>query len=422
MVSMRGSIANLRVVTITTLFILLSISLIFIPISNFLANDTNHEFSVTQENSIRDYWPTDGWRYSTPEEQGMDNDTLTNMMNHIEEEEYPIHSVLVIKNGYAVFERYPHEYYTANHLTLLHSVTKSFTGTLIGIAIEQGLIRGVNEKVLSFFPEYTIDNPDSRKDNMTIKDLLTMTAGLDWDEWSYPYEDTVNNDLRVMMDSPDAVQNVLDKPMSHTPGEHWIYNGGASLLLAAIVQKVSNQTTYEFAQQYLFNPLGFGSTHWYGTSGGWCNAFGGFRGTTRDIAKLGFLYLNNGTWNGTQILPSDYVWNATQPIDIENPLGPYFGYGWHWWMRSDLGIYFAYGRHGQKIMVVPEHDLVVVFTAYVPDDGYDPEFALFQDYILPLIVGSSDDTILLTLGILSVSGIGVIAIIAFFRYKRMKLS
>jgi CubicO group peptidase (beta-lactamase class C family) len=371
---------------------------------------------VSQESP--DYWPTDGWRYSTPEEHGMDNDTLNAMMELIEEEEYPIHSVLVIRHGYAVYERYPHEYYPPGHLKLLHSVTKSFAATLIGIAIQQGLISRVNETVLSFFPEYIVANPDSRKDAMTIEDLLTMTSGIDWNEWAYPYEYGVGNPLMDMMQSPDSVQYVLDRNMSHTPGEHWDYNGGASLLLGAIVQQVSNMSMNAFAQQNLFDPLGFGFTAWYTTSGGWYNTFGGLRASTRDIAKLGFLYLNNGTWNDTQILPSDFVSNAITPIDMVNLLGPEFGYGWHWWMRSDLGIYFAYGRHGQKIMVSPDYDLVVAFTAGVPDDGYDPEFELFRDYILESIDGVPIPAHIPVLEILVVSGIGVVVIAAVVWIRR----
>jgi CubicO group peptidase (beta-lactamase class C family) len=354
-------------------------------------NIPDSESSTAPNDIVRDYWPTDGWRYTTPEEQGLDNDTLNDMMDFIEEQEYPIHSVLVIKNGYAVFERYPHEYYPSTHLTLLHSVTKSFTATLVGIALQQGFISRVNETVLSFFPEYTIDNPDSRKDTMTIKDLLTMTTGFDWGEWSIPYEDGYGNPLLEMMASSDAVQYVLDRPMLHTPGYYWDYNGGASVLLAALVQQASNQSTLSFANEYLFEPLGFGPSVWYEVAGGWRNAHGGLCLMTRDLAKLGYLYLNNGTWNETQIIPSNFVSNAILPIDLLNPLGANFGYGWHWWMRFDLGIYFAYGRHGQKIMVAPEHDLIVVFTANVPDDGYDPEFDLFRDYILQAIVENTDN-------------------------------
>jgi CubicO group peptidase (beta-lactamase class C family) len=403
---------NLRIILVLGLLLLF-----FTPLSNVSGNDLAYESTIS---STREYWPTDGWRYSTPQEQGMDNETLYEMMDLIEEEEYPIRSVLVIKNGYAVFEKYPTYYASEHTLTVLHSVTKSFTSTLIGIAVQQGLI-SVNDTVLSFFQEYEIANSSSLKDSMTIEDLLTMTSGIEWDEWSLPYEFGSGNPLMEMMASSDAVQYVLDRQMSHTPGEHWNYNGGASLLLSAIVQQASNQTTLSFAIECLFAPLGFGPAVWYEVAGGWRNAFGGLCLTTRDLAKLGFLYLNNGTWNGMQIISSYYVSNATHPIDIPNPLGSYFGYGWHWWTRSDLGIYFAYGRHGQKIMVSPEHDLVVAFTANIPDNGYDPEFVLFRDYILSAIVEKSNDTTLPTLGILTVSGIGVFAIVIFFGYRRTRV-
>ncbi|MFW9843562.1 MAG: hypothetical protein ACFFEV_03200, partial [Candidatus Thorarchaeota archaeon] len=125
---------------------------------------------------------------------------------------------------------------------------------------------------------------------------------------------------------------------------------------------------------------------------------------------------------GTQILPSDFVTNATTPIEIPNSYGPGLDYGWHWWMRADLGIYFAWGRHGQKIMVAPEHDLVVVFTAGVPDDGYDPEFELFRDYILPAIAGYSNDLTLLTIGIIAISGVGVAALTIVYRHRRARVS
>ena len=411
---MSGRTSGSRNVAFVMVFILL-VMISFCP--QYVASDNNNQQSaVSQENPP--YWPTDGWRYSSPEEQGMDNDTLNAMMDLIEDEEYPIHSILVIKNGYAVYERYPHEYYPPGHLKLLHSVTKSFTGALIGIAIQQGLLSGVNETVLSFFPEYTIANPDPRKDSMTIEDLLTMTSGIEWNEWAFPYEFGSGNPQMDMMESPDSVQFVLDRNMSHTSGEHWDYNAGASILLGAIVQQIANQTTLEFAEEYLFEPLGFGFAYWLEVSGGWCNAPSGLGLYTRDMAKLGFLYLNNGTWNGTQILPSDYISNSIEPIEIPNALGSPFGYGWHWWTRADLGIYFAYGRHGQKIMVAPEHDLVVAFTAHVPDDGYDPEFDLFRDYILESITVKSPP--IPVLETLAVSGIGIFVIVAIVWYRRSK--
>jgi CubicO group peptidase (beta-lactamase class C family) len=417
---MHGTIVSSRTITLAVSFMLLILTFVSTPSSSCSASWYDISFSVSQEGARREYWPTGGWRYSTPEEHGMNNDTLNEMMDTIEENNYPIYSVLIIKDGYAIFEEYPQEYHPASYLKLLHSVTKSFTSTLIGIAIEQGFINGVNETVLSFFPEYDIENPSTRKDSMIIEDLLTMTAGLDWDEWSFPYEFGSGNTLMEMMESSDSVQYVLNRPMSDDPGEHWVYNGGASVLLGAIVQQVSNQSTLSFAQDHLFEPLGFGLSVWYDLPGGWCNAHGGLSLCTRDLAKLGFLYLNNGIWNDTQILPSDYVSNATEPIDLANPLGANFGYGWHWWTRSDLGIYFAFGRHGQKIMVAPEHDLVVVFTANVPDDGYDPEFDLFRDYILRSLDITPSTTIHLVLGGLVVFGIGVMVIFALIRNGRKR--
>jgi CubicO group peptidase (beta-lactamase class C family) len=412
--SMSGNTSGSRMIALVIVFILLFMTS---ACSQSVASDISDNESVVSQETPP-YWPTDGWRYSTPEEQGMDNDTLNAMMDLIEEEEYPIHSILVIRNGYAVYERYPHEYYPPGHLKLLHSVTKSFTSTLIGIAIEQGLLSGVNETVLSFFPEYDIANPDPRKDSMTIEDLLTMTSGIEWDERSLPYEYGSGNSQMEMMESPDSVQYVLDLPMSHTPGEHWVYSAGASILLGAIVQQVANQTAEEFAEEYLFEPLGYGFSSWLEVSGGWCNAPSGLYLTTRDIAKLGFLYLNNGTWNGTQILPSDYISNAIEPIEIRNDFGSEFDYGWHWWIRADLGIYYAWGRHGQKIMVAPEHDLVVAFTAHVPDEEYDPEFDLFRDYILQSIGVAATPFPILEIS--AVSGVGIVVIAAAVWYRRTK--
>ena len=363
--------------------------------------DTDNTVPAFQDDTSGDYWPTEGWRNSTPQEHGMNNKTLYDMLELIEAEDYPIYSIVIVKDGYIVFEQYLNDLLSAQWRHLLHSVTKSFAGTLIGIAIQQGLLSGVNATVLDFFPEYEIANPDPRKNRITIEDLLTMTPGLEWDEWSTPYEDPATNTLMGMMASSDAVQFVLDRPMAHEPGTTWTYCGGASILLGAIIEQVSEYSTHEFAREYLFDPLGFGYSNWFLAPGGWYNTQGGLKLTTRDIARLGYLYLNNGTWDGVQILPADFIAHATSPIDIPNAMGTPFGYGWHWWTRSDLGIYFAFGRYGQKIMVSPEHDLVVAFNAMVRDGEYDPEFDLFRDYILRSVEEGPDSG---TTGVVTTTG------------------
>ncbi|MDF1540291.1 MAG: serine hydrolase, partial [Candidatus Thorarchaeota archaeon] len=181
----------------------------------------------------------------------MSNDTLYEMLEVIEAQDYPIRSIFIVKDGYVVFEEYLSSSFPATKRHLLHSVTKSFTGTLIGIALQQALLAGINETVLGFFPQYNVANPDSRKDRMTIEDVLTMTAGMDWDEWSTSYEDAESNTLLLMARAQDCIQFVLDRPMAYEPGEHWTYNGGATNLLGAITSKVSGQDT---VSRNLYNP------------------------------------------------------------------------------------------------------------------------------------------------------------------------
>ncbi|MHA2423985.1 MAG: serine hydrolase domain-containing protein [Candidatus Thorarchaeota archaeon] len=375
---------------------------------------------LSNTNITRNYWPTDGWRNSTPEAKGMQSSVLNDMLEYIEAEDYRIDSILIVKNGSLVFEEYPSELYNADRRHELHSVTKSFASTLIGIALQQGLIGSVNEYMMDFFPEYTSANPDPRRNNITIEHLLTMTAGFEWDESTLPFLDPEVNDIGGIFAAEDGVQFVLDKPMVYHPGEHWLYSGGVSLLLGAIVQQVAGVSLRNFADEYLFDPLGFDGVSWFQTPGGWYNTLGGqLRIRSRDLARLGFLYLNNGNWNGTQILSEDYVKNATTPIGFspfEN--APEYGYGWQWWTRSDLGIYFAMGLHGQKIMVSPEHDMVVVFTALMED--YDPEFYLFNEYILGSLEPSEDIPLFdpLIIGIVLSVGCISLASIVIYLFKR----
>jgi CubicO group peptidase (beta-lactamase class C family) len=315
---------------------------------------------------------------------------LNEMMDHIENQDYPIDSVLIVKDGYLVLEEYPGAYTYNFTLKILHSVSKSIVSILLGVALEQGIIDNVSQYVLDFFPEYAYLSPDPGWYNITIEHLLTMTPGFEWDEWSYPYVYPGDNPIMNMMYSADSVEYVLNRSMVYEPGVHWEYNGGASTLLGALIQNACGVSLYQVFGDHLFDRIGVDYYSVYPLPGGWFNVMGGIGLRPIDMAKLGFLYLNNGTWNGTQIVPADFVFNSTQPINHDNPLGPDFGYGWHWWLRHDLGVYFAYGRHGQKIMVSEEHDMVVVFTANVGDDEYDPEFDLYRDYILRSVTAGPD--------------------------------
>lgn len=309
-------------------------------------------------------WPTNGWTTAAPEALGVDADKLSEMSKAAEK--LNLHSLIVIRHGVIVSETY-YPPYTAETRHELYSVTKSFMSTLVGIAVDKGLLT-VDKLALDFFPDHTFANLDSRKQAMRVDDLLTMTSGLDWVEGDPTY--------RAMYQSSDWVQYVLDLPMTDDPGSQFLYCSGCSHILSAIVQTASGQNGRAFAEENLFKPLGI-RFDWDTDSqgipiGGW-----GLQITPRDMAKLGYLYLHQGNWDTRQVVSPQWIKAATQK-HIENGGG---GYGYQWWLQPELGGYSALGRYGQTIFVQPELDLVVVTTAQM--ESHDPIFALIEQYILP---------------------------------------
>lgn len=304
--------------------------------------------------SASTYWPTEGWKSSTPELQGMDSELLLGMLNDIQERETNIHSVLIVRNGHLVLEAYfdPYDKDTSH---VVHSVTKSITSGLVGISIREGYINGVDQLVLDQFPERTVANLDPAKQAMTLEHLLTMTSGLDWPEIGSPYV-SPSNPVGQMLRSPDFVQFVLDRPMDEEPGTTFNYNSGASHLLSAIIQSKTGASTLSFAQEHLFGPLGISSVYWPSDPGGISSGGFGIRMTPRDMAKFGYLYLNDGLWDGVQIVPDEWVETSTKTHSVESSL-----YGYQWWIDSEY--YWARGILGQHIVVVPNLDMVVVFTS-----------------------------------------------------------
>lgn len=323
-------------------------------------------------------WPTDGWQTSSPEAQGMDSELLTTMVNFIAKEEINIHSALVIRNGYLVLEAYRHPY-TADTLHHIWSGTKSFTSTLIGIANDQGFIKSLEKPMLAFFPDRTAANLNEAKQAITLEHLLTMSSGLDWGRGSS--ESPTFNQLVI---SDDWLQFVLDRPMKDEPGQQFDYNSGVSNLLAAIVEQTTGQNALEFAQANLFGPLGIHTVNWATDPqghylGGW-----GLRITPRDMAKLGYLFLNNGQWDGQQIVSADWVAAATQEHITTGGRSPAGSYGYQWWIDV-RGYYMASGSGGQYIIVYPQQNLVVVFTSGLPDSAFTQPEVLFWNMIVPAI-------------------------------------
>ena len=296
-----------------------------------------------------DYWPTEGWQLRTPEEQGLDSEKLAEGLQTIQQKKIPIHSLMIVRNGYVVLDAsfYPYDGQSPHNLG---SVTKSVLTTLIGIAVEQGELR-LDDMVVSFFPEYTIANRDSRKDRITIRDLVSMSSGLDCT--GLPSEATV----QAMEASPDWVQFMLNLPMTSEPGSTFVYCGGDMHLLSAILQQATGMTALEFARQNLFGPLGFREVIWPADPQGHNQGSGNIRMVPADMARLGFLFLQGGQWNGRQIIPHGWVEDATRP-----QVGPNYGYGW-WINDGAAGREFnADGAGGQHIAVIPGLNIVLVTT------------------------------------------------------------
>jgi CubicO group peptidase (beta-lactamase class C family) len=333
---------------------------------------------ISPELHPRPYWPTESWLTSAPEEQGMDSQLLSQMIEAINERAFAIDCVLVVRNGYIVLEEY-WNVYTAETKHELQSVTKSFTSVLIGIAFQQGLLESVEQRMVDLFPNHTIANLDPRKLRITLEHLLTMSDGMDWHEHDYPYNDS-RNTLGQMWVSPDAVQHVLGRPMAREPGESWAYNSGTSILLGGIIEQVSGRDVRSFAREHLFDPLGIGEIEWSMTTGNHYHTDGGLYMTPRDMARLGYLMLNEGTWDGVEIVSSDWVSRSTTTHYLTEGGD---GYGYQWWTWPGRGVYAARGHYEQNIFVVPEERLVVVFTANIADQDLYPAGTLLQMYVLP---------------------------------------
>ncbi|MHA1967821.1 MAG: serine hydrolase domain-containing protein [Candidatus Hodarchaeales archaeon] len=331
-----------------------------------------------------DYWPTIGWQTSSLEKQRINSSYIDDLKDYINENDLDIHGFLIVRNGYLIEE----EYFgsdASNVIVPVYSITKSITSTLIGIAIDKGYLEGVDQKILDFFPNRTIENLDEDKQNITIAHLLTMTSGLEWNEWYVSYFDP-SADFRKMRDTVnDWVQYVLDKPMVGKPGTQFNYNGGTVHLLSAIIQEVYGNALEAFAKEYLFNPLNITNYAWDKDPQGITQGETALRLTARDMAKLGYLYLHNGTWEDSQILPKEWIYTATDRLVLSTQSAPY-SYGYLWWITNPSNAvrhFMARGWNGQQIYVVPEKDLIVVFTSYEPRFGLLLGKTILEQFIIP---------------------------------------
>lgn len=321
-----------------------------------------------------DDWPTKGWRTSTPEEQGIDSEQLIAMLQESQERSYALDSIMVVRNGHIVMDVYVFPFKEVSR-HIIHSCAKSVLSILIGIAIDRGEIEGVDQPVLDYFPELDVAHLDADKRAMTIEDLLTMRSGLNCQD-SYLYRWVGLDDMRR---SDNWAKYVLDLPMREAPGTRFEYCNGASHLLSTILYRATGMTALDYARQHLFGPLGIRDVYWPASPEGITFGWGQLSMRTHDMAKIGYLYLYEGKWEGQRIVSSSWVQASTRS---HTPATLYDGYGYQWWVEAD-GIYMAMGYAGQHIMVVPDKEMIVVITGTFHEDRFDVPERLLRRYILP---------------------------------------
>jgi CubicO group peptidase (beta-lactamase class C family) len=303
----------------------------------------------------------DGWPVSTPEAQGLDRQTLASGYDAAAKLPYS-YSLLVVRNGYLISEQYFNgdSREVANNVK---SVSKSVLSGLVGIALAQRYLDSLNQRMLSFFPEYVTPSLDPRKYDISIRHLLMMRAGFGRDEDVY----------FQVYNSSNWIRTTIELPLLSSPGERMVYNTFETHLVSAILTKASGMSTYEFAGRYLCEPLGITLHFWEQDPQGYYFGGNSMGFTPRDLAKFGSLYLAGGYINGRQIIPKQWIDESLSNFtnfqnqiwgDLNN-----YNYGYLWWMGELDGyrVYFALGHGGQFVLNVPDLDMIVVSTA-------NPEF------------------------------------------------
>ncbi len=337
----------------------------------------------------------DGWLCATLDELEIESHLITDMIIRILKGKYDdIHNIIIIKDGKITLEEYfqengqfhgsPVTQFYRDRKHLLASATKSITSTLVGIAKSEGHITDLEAPVLNFFPELDYLRNEEKK-NIKLKHLITMTAGL---EWQQGIKDP--GDVSKMWQTDDIARFYLEKPLVQIPGEKYTYSNANSTLLGIIIEKVSGMNVEVFSKKFLFSPLNISNYDWARYPDGSVDADGGLALCPRDMAKLGQLFLNEGIWKGEQIVSAEWITDSTgkQVKRADN-----LWYGFMWWRRTlnvhekPVDSFYAFGWGGQYIFVVPEFKMVIVSNAL--NFSYKSErflLNIIEEFILPAVM------------------------------------
>jgi len=297
------------------------------------------------------------WQVSTPENQGMDSQILTQAFSQANNIGY-VDCILVIRNGYIVGERY-YNGYNKNTAHNVKSVSKSFLSAITGIALRDGHLNSLNLKMLDFFPEYIYQSIDPRKYEINIRNLLMMSMGIDHER----------NNYEQIYNTSNWLKTTIELPLLYDPGSRFSYNTFQTHLLSAIITKASKMSTFDFAKSFLFTPMNIDVAEWQQCPQGYYFGGNNMYFTPRNMARLGYLYMHNGMLNGQQIVPENWIqesirnytnFNNSSWGDLHN-----VNYGYLWWLGeiNNYSVFLAIGYGGQFVINFPELNMIVVTTA-----------------------------------------------------------
>ena len=334
------------------------------------------QFTLFSQNfSVPAYWPTTEWKTGKASQFGINEKTLIDFDNVIKNEFQHLRSYIISVDGFIIYEKYEQDF-SKDKFHEICSVTKSITSALVGSALTNGYIYSLTQPVFEFFPEYANEISDPQFKNITIKHLLTMSPGFEcgenpcFDEWQQ---------------SPNPTEFIFKKKLIRDPGTVLKYNEPAVHLLSAIISKVSGTNLIKFADKFVFSKLGIKKPFWYADPLG--NNWGNFRSMyrPRDLMKIGYLFLNNGKWEGQQIISKAYIKAATS-VQISGELFGFqtdYGYLWYVGNYSGMKTFSASGYGGQYLYVIPDAKMVVVCTSNT-DRHYGENYGLIGNHIIPI--------------------------------------
>lgn len=309
------------------------------------------------------------WKVSAPEIQDMDKNVLTELNTHINRNLPHMRSLLIARHGVLIYE----EYYngaTVDELQNVQSITKSIVSALVGIAMDRGYIKDLDSKAINYFPEYKENIKDSLLNDITLYHLLTMSSGID--------EAAPMTKLKT--------ESILSQKLLFEPGAKFKYSSPGSHVISDILQRAIGISLMEFTKKNMLEPLGIQKIIWYQNdegiySGGYSSLW-----RSRDILKFGQLYLNQGSWNGKQIVPNWYINESTKTHIAGDFYGAQVEYGYLWWTNLFSEGYAALGYGDHYLLIIPEFDLVILCTSDSQQPIYKEHIRLTEDYIIPSVM------------------------------------